>query len=68
MAVQANIYTSTEQVTAVVENTNHIVVADSLEQVVDKIIDYLYVLSGNSYKVVDETYQNNHSTLFFKVI
>jgi uncharacterized protein YlzI (FlbEa/FlbD family) len=65
MTVYVNVYSSNEQVTAVIEDTNHIIVADNHEEVVEKITSYLMNVSGNSYIVCNEVYENNHTKLEF---
>ncbi|TXG81264.1 MAG: hypothetical protein E6R13_06625 [Spirochaetes bacterium] len=65
MTVYANVYSSDEQVTAVIEDTNHIIVADNHEEVVEKITSYLMNVSGNIYTVCNEVYENNHTKLEF---
>ncbi len=65
MTVYANVYSSDEQITAVIENTNHIIVADNREEVVKKITSYLMNISGNTYIVRNEVYEGNHTKLEF---
>ena len=67
MTISAKVYCSEQQVSAMLENTNEISVADCYDEMVEKLLTHLNCISANTYKVVNETYQHNHTKLEFAV-